>query len=598
GIPIRTTGLFNHNALLEMNMAALKTVEVIKGPSSSLYGSEAIGGVVNFISMAPTVIPVFKLGVQGNDIGYKRAEFLTSVRHKKFGFVVSGYHANKKNGYLEYSDFKKSILTARADYQFNNSTSLSNSVTILKYDSDMSGGIDSTMFANRSFKNLHSFTYRRVDATRFHSTLSKKWSDHSKITITGLLKKNSIAQNPAYRVKDDYRKQGNVSVGKKDLAHGEINESSFQSYSLIAQHKQQFDWLDASITGGASVDLSPSDYQSNYIRIKKDSTTRKYLSYESTDSVLTNYSTGLNNYAAFVSGEISPTDKLRIVASLRYDMFQYKFDNHLTPSAFSGSADTSNRFAQFSPKIGFTYNFSASVGAYANYSEGFVPPQVTEMFTGVKVPDLSASVFYNYEVGGWLNLFHGKVNADFSAYQLNGTNEIVSVKMDDGSFANANAGKTSHKGIEFGITVTPVKPVVVRFSGAYSKHRFTTFNEKGVQYDGNEMNNAPNWIHNSEIWYKPSFLKGLRLGAEWQRIGRYFMDPKNSVRYDGYHVFHVRAGYKYKGAEIWLNVMNVTDNYYSYVSTKSNSGYSYQLAEPRNFNFGVAYDLATIFKTQ
>jgi outer membrane receptor for Fe3+-dicitrate len=60
GIPVRTTGLFNHNALLEMNMAATKTIEVIKGPSSSLYGSEAIGGVVNFITIAPTSVPVLK----------------------------------------------------------------------------------------------------------------------------------------------------------------------------------------------------------------------------------------------------------------------------------------------------------------------------------------------------------------------------------------------------------------------------------------------------------------------------------------------------------------------------------------------------------
>src|SRR5690349_12995408 len=57
GIPIRTTGLYNHNALLEMNMAATKSIEVIKGPSSSLYGSEAIGGVVNFITTAPSAIP-------------------------------------------------------------------------------------------------------------------------------------------------------------------------------------------------------------------------------------------------------------------------------------------------------------------------------------------------------------------------------------------------------------------------------------------------------------------------------------------------------------------------------------------------------------
>src|SRR4029078_13106200 len=67
GIPIRTTGLFNHNALLEINMAAVKSIEVIKGPSSSLYGSEAIGGVVNFISAVPTAQPVLKLTAQGNN---------------------------------------------------------------------------------------------------------------------------------------------------------------------------------------------------------------------------------------------------------------------------------------------------------------------------------------------------------------------------------------------------------------------------------------------------------------------------------------------------------------------------------------------------
>jgi iron complex outermembrane recepter protein len=41
--------------------------------------------------------------------------------------------------------------------------------------------------------------------------------------------------------------------------------------------------------------------------------------------------------------------------------------------------------------------------------------------------------------------------------------------------------------------------------------------------------------------------------------------------------------------------MNVSDNYYSYISTKSTS-YSYQLAEPRNFNLGVSYDLARLIK--
>jgi outer membrane receptor protein involved in Fe transport len=217
------------------------------------------------------------------------------------------------------------------------------------------------------------------------------------------------------------------------------------------------------------------------------------------------------------------------------------------------------------------------------------------MYTGVKVPDIRPSVFYNYEVGGWMEIIKNKLSVDASIYKLDGAHEIISVRLDDGSTENRNAGKTSHKGIEFGLNAAPVKNISIRFSGAYSQHRFVDFVEKGNNYSGNEMNGAPNWIHNAEIWYRPAFVKGLRIGAEWQKLGSYFMDPKNTAKYKGYDVFHLRAGYQYKALEVWVNVMNVTDKYYSYNSTKSNS-YSYTLAEPRTLNAGVSYNLGQLFK--
>ena len=595
GIPVRTTGLFNHNALLEMNMASVKNIEVIKGPSSSLYGSEAIGGVVNFITIAPASVPVLKLSVQGNNIGYKRTDLQTSFSKNKWGVALSGYYAGKRNSFMEYSDFHKAILTGRVDYHFSNKTTLSNSATWLNYYSDMPGGVDSTMFATRTFVNPQTFTYRKVDAFRYRSTLTHIWNDNSKTTASIIYRDNTIGQNPNYRIKDDYKKLNGKWVGQKDLAHGEINESSFNSYAFIAQHKQNLSWKNANIIGGVSVDLSPSTYNATYIQIKKDTITNKYISYQNTDSTLTGYATKINNYAAFMNFEFSPVKKLRMVLSLRYDLFNYNFDNHLKPSAFSGSPDCVNQFSKFSPKIGFTYNISNKTGFYANYSQGFVPPQVTEMYTGVKVPDIKPSVFYNYEIGGWMEIVKNKLSIDASAYRLNGTNEIISVKLDDGSTENRNAGKTSHKGIELGVNAATVKDITLRFSGAYSLHQFVAFVEKGNNYTGNEMNNAPHWMHNAEVWYRPSFAKGLRIGAEWQKTGSYFMDPKNTAKYEGYNVINLRAGYQYKGFEIWLNVLNATDNYYSYISTKSTS-YSYQLAEPRDFNIGLSYDLGRLIK--
>ena len=594
GIPIRTTGLFNHNALLEMNMAAVKNIEVIKGPSSSLYGSEAVGGVVNFITLAPTAVPVLKLSAQGSNLGYKRADLQTSFSSGKWGFALNGYYADKRNSFMEYTDFHKGTFTARADYHFSDKTTLSNSFTYLNYFSDMPSGVDSTMFATHKFVNPQTFTYRKVDGVRYHSTLTHSWNENSKTTATIVYRDNTIRQNPNYRIKDDYKKVNGVYTGKKDLAHGEINASSFHSYALIAQHKQNLNWKNAVFIGGVNIDLSPSTYNARYIRIKKDTITRKYVSYQPTDSMLTDYATRINNYAAFANFEFSPFENFRIVASLRYDLFRYNFDNHLKPSSFSGSPDTLNYFRRMSPKVGFTYNISSKTGIYANYSQGFVPPQVTDMYTGVKVPNLNPSIFYNYEAGGWIEVIKNRLSADISIYKLDGTNEIVSVKLDDGSYENRNAGKTSHKGIELGINASPVKDVTIRFSGAYSKHEFVRYIEKGLSYNGNEMSNAPNWIYNTEIWYKPSYVKGLRLGAEWQHVGSYFVDPQNTAKYGGYNVLNIRAGYQFKGFELWANMLNATNRYYSYITTKSASGYSYQLAEPRNITLGVSYDFGNL----
>ncbi len=594
GIPVRTTGLFNHNALLEMNMAAVKTIEVIKGPSSSLYGSEAIGGVVNFITIAPAAVPFLKITAQGNNLGYKRADFQSGITKGKWGFALSGYYADKRNGFMEYSDYHKATVTARIDYRFNARTVLSNSITALNYYSDMPSGVDSAMFATRAFINPQTFTYRKVEALRYRSTLTHNWNDRSKTTASLIYRNNTIGQNPNYRIKDDYRRVNGVWTGNKEVAHGEENKSSFNSYAFTGQHKQRFNRLNAVAIGGVSIDVSPSDYGSSYIRIKKDTFSKKYVGYAATDSSLTNYATRINNYAAFANIAFSPLQKLRIVTSVRYDLFHYNFNNALKLSAFSGSADTVNYFSRLSPKLGATYNFSPRVGIYANYSEGFVPPQVTEMYTGVKVPYLKPATFYNYEVGGWMEMVRNKLSADISLYRLKGTNEVVSVKLDDGSFTNQNAGKTGHQGIELGVQATPSKDLSFRFSGAYSKHRFITYIEKGISYSNNEMNNAPNWLYNTELWYKPHFAKGLRIGAEVQHVGRYYVDPQNSATYAGYNVLNIRTGYTTKGMEVWMHLMNATNNYYSYITTKSAFGYSYQLAEPRSIVIGVSYDFARL----
>lgn len=593
GIPIRTTGVFNHNALLEINMAAVKSIEIIRGPSSSMYGAEAIGGAINFITRSAPASPSARIALQGNNTGYRRADLSTGASFGKLSLSLNGYFAQNKNGILERSDFRKWTGTLRADYRFSENTRLITSITALDYYSDMRGSLDSAAFRNKDYSTPQTFTWRKVNALRFKTQLNHQWKNGSSSGIALIYRDNSVGQNPSYRVKDDYRRVNGKWKGDKSLAHGEINDNSFNSYAAIITHQQQFFRGKLNTTSGISADCSPSTYDAFYIRIDQDSVTRKYQSFtERKDSLLSNYFTGINNGAAFTQLEYKLTENLRVIGGLRFDVFKLAFRNHLPREAFSGSPNTTETYKRFTPKAGITWQPFKSIGFYANYSEGFVAPQVTELFNGVQVPDLKPQTFFNYEAGGWISLWQDKIYADWSIYHLRGTNEIISVRFDDGSSGNVNAGKTKHQGIEYGITFRPSREWMVRFSGAASQHQFIEYAErKDLIYDGKTMNGAPVFIGNAELLYKPNWFPGFRIGAEWQHNGSYWMDPQNTVRDPGFNLVNLRAGYEWKGAEIWCNVINLFDNYYSVNSSKSAFGYAYTIGNPQNINIGIAYTL-------
>ncbi len=126
-------------------------------------------------------------------------------------------------------------------------------------------------------------------------------------------------------------------------------------------------------------------------------------------------------------------------------------------------------------------------------------------------------------------------------------------------------------------------------SGTNAWHTFVDFTEGGNDFSGNRMNRAPWFIANAEATYRPSALPGLRLALEWQHMNEYYLDEANTEKYDGFDVFNVRAGYTFRGIEIWANVLNVADALYATNASKSRWGESYSPGLPRTFQFGLGY---------
>ncbi|MHA8094648.1 TonB-dependent receptor domain-containing protein [Aquirufa lenticrescens] len=605
GLSLRPLGVFNHNALIESNLQGLNSVEVIKGPASSLYGPEAVGGAINLITKTAPGIPTAQVGLQVDEWGYNRVQFTAGAQiGKKWSIMTGGYVARQKGSWASNSDFDKSSINVRLDYQLTSKTKLWGSFAYNDYFSQTGGNIDSTGYYSRSYKSPADFTYRSSFSSRSRLTLEHKWSDNANSSLTAFYRDNALGQNPSY----------SISWTSPALtASGQVNENSFKSFGLMGQHSQNFEFLNSKLVAGFLLDRSPNDYWAYKINLAatlrpdKKSVEKFTITQVLPSTFLGNYSAVIWNKAAYAQFDLHPVEKLRLSLGGRFDQMSFDYTNFIDNSTGTKS------YEQFSPKLGVTYEASSALGFYGNFSKGFSPPALSAVFrarpaaqaaaTGEKFYlSINPAVFSNYEVGGWASLWKNKVFFDYTFYRLEGNNELLGIRQPDNTTDYQSAGKTLHEGIEYQITIRPNDSWNFRFGGTNAKHTFVDFvlstraSDALKNVNGKEMPQAPNFIANSEVTYK---YKGARIALEWQKIGPWFQDQVNKVSFEGVSVFNLRMGYNYKAYQFFTNILNLGDALYATTATRGNNATdksTYTPAAPRTVVAGVQIDVFQLFK--
>jgi iron complex outermembrane receptor protein len=276
---------------------------------------------------------------------------------------------------------------------------------------------------------------------------------------------------PSYFI-SDVRNSAGVYVS----SNGQVNDQRFHSFGLLAQHRTNFDLLHSRLIAGIYVDDSPSSYYAQYLNIAKDVANNYYTGFSNAGTYIDNYHTKLFNTAAYTQYEINPIEPLRIVMGLRYDRVHYNFTNALTSGTKYKQQETSD-FNIVAPKLGLTYDLGNNKGFYVNYSVGFQPPEVGDLYQASQLTPLKQATFNNYEVGGWLSAFDKKMYVEISLYDLEGRNEIINQLQPDNTTQNQNAGATRHRGIEYAITYAPVNELSFRFNGTNAKHTYIDYSE-------------------------------------------------------------------------------------------------------------------------
>ncbi|MBY0237704.1 MAG: TonB-dependent receptor [Burkholderiaceae bacterium] len=595
GIPIRPLGVFNHNSLNEMNIAGSDAVEVVKGPASSLYGSNAVGGAINALTAAPSAQPFARAGVRREAVsGYTRYDTAASHTWGDFGLRFSHYSTRRdRNNWQQYSYGNKDSFTLRADYALPGMAVLRATLVRTDLDSAMTGSVFENDYRNNRGKSLNTFTYRKDLTTRANLAWEGPTTQGGTTTVTLFGRRNDHGQIPSYTI--------GSCVGA--TCKGTINNNHVDSRGVDVKHLQEFAWLNSRLVAGVYLDYSDNPYVSDNLAIVRDVASGRYLSYTLANATqplgVRDYQTDIANTALFAQWELTPLANLRLVTGGRADRIRYDYHNRLSPagSVNYGAPDEQRSFARFSPKLGASYVLGVDANLYANLSNGFTPPEVSQLYGKTGIPNLHPATYRNAELGLRLAFLDGALRLDSALYRLTGRDTIVSYTVSPGNSENRNAGRTRSEGLEFGLNYASGR-FDARFSTAIARHRYLQYRvSSALDYSGNTMPQAPRDVTSAEVGFKPA--SGSRVALELVHLGRYWMDNANTVEYAGHALLNLRASHQLsRGWEAWAQVRNLADRRYadsassSYAGTGTynpNTQNQYTPGAPRSVMLGLTY---------
>ncbi|OEJ65653.1 TonB-dependent receptor [Magnetovibrio blakemorei] len=576
GIPTRSTGFFNHNALYEINVPQAGGIEVLKGPGSALQGSDAIGGVINVLTREPSATPETEASLEVGSFGYMRALGSYSTGWEDDA-VRASVNLNRTDGWRDSTAYDRQATTARWDHFMNNGGMVKTTISASNINQQTAGSsrLYRADYETSPKTNYTPISFRKVKAVRLSSNYELE-DGNSLLSVTPYLRWNSMNMLP------------NWSLGYDKTVY----TTGHSSLGMTGKYRLDFKPYRSRLVFGADADYSPGS------RDEKSITTTKvgnvYTDYAEADQTY-KYDVTFMSVSPYVHGEISPTDKLRLTGGLRADGMRYVYDNDLSVSTtgnYRRAPDNTVNFLHFSPKLGATYAFTPNFNGFASYRHAFRAPSEGTLFRSGKTADtmhLDAVKIDSYEIGVRGSALAG-LNYEFTAYTMTKRDDIVTYTDGTGYRSNTNAGKTLHQGGEATLDYRFDKELKLNLASSYSKHTYEEWSATaGVIYDGKEMPSAPRWLNSAVLSYSPVALPGASAELEWVHMGTYFMDNENTTKYDGHHLFNLRGTYQLNDTvKLFGRAMNLADKRHatatSYTATK---GEEFAPGMPRTFFVGV-----------
>ena len=579
----------------DASLANVERVEVLRGPQGTLYGKDAIGGVINIVTKKPENEWHGMIGGEYGSYNYMQGIFNLNgsvikdtlfmgingkyeqddgwIENTNPGLDSDGNEFDQQqfSGYFLYTPTDR--LTAKLTLSMaNQSNSWINGYAL-------PAGSDFSDFNRDDAEEVDFDIPTGIDIDSFSQSLYLSYAFDS-VTLT------STTTHRKQDMKADYDRDflaGTDYDGLKTLNYNETDAYT-QELRISSNNESGIRWVAGLYLDSEDIEQAPLGFQfPSYDNSGTFSGNFDYKAESETDST---------TYAVFGQAMVPLGERFELTLGGRYQHIDKEIDLDLyyLPVGTTGSPISSfsgdKEWEVFLPKAALSFALSDNWHTYVSYSQGYMPGGFNPFASSGTTEDNSfePQKSANYEIG-----IKGHVNRLRLAAALfyMDIEDAHIYKAYGGSVYTDNADSAHSQGIELELAYQLTDTIELTGSLGLIEAEYDTYDAgDGISYDGKDITGTPSYTATAGISYKhPSGLYGR---VNMRAAGETSYDDAGLYEDDAYAVFDAKIGYLTGGWDFYVYGKNLTDEAYI-ISVTSSATLRAEFGQPMTIGVGLRY---------
>lgn len=547
GLAIRPTSFCNVNETFEMLSELASAIEVIRGPATALYGSNALHGTLNVLLPDPGPDLLYVSGEAGPD-SFMRGKLIWGAGKGDGDGLIGGMVYDHEDG-------------------FRDSAGYSQAKGFLKYGTDLRGGqlelgFSSTLLDQDTAGYIYGENAYRDGTLR-----------HTNTNPDAYRKANS------QRMQASWQPNGNrADDGWKVLGFLRRSEMDFLQHFLPGQPVER----NGQLSGGATLlrftRLGPARITAGFDTEIADGYLKETQGSADTGNRPQgrHYDYDVWQYLAapYAQVDLPLAARWTLSGGLRFEWLRHDYDNRMLdgntredgsactpPCLYNRPADRSDNYTNLVPNLGLLFHLDPENSFYLALTRGFRAPQAAELYrlqAGQNVAELKSETIDSLELGWHHQTAH--LNLSAATFAMHKDHYI----LQDSNRYNVSDGESRHLGVELEVEARSDNGLYAGLAATWAKQTYA-FSQQIAGGEtitsGNDIDTAPRTLGSLHLgWSAEPWLAEI----EWVHQGRYFLTAQEDQRYDGHDILNLRAAWSVNANwRVTARINNLNDTLYA-----------------------------------